>query len=132
MGTGTLPVLALLHVGSTLVVRDRDSRLSDICVVHVDRGAAKHSRKRILEPPVSVLEVLRVKLHANTIAAAPRCRNLSRSRPHKWIEDSIADKTEHPDQALGEFNWIWCWVFARRRASKPRPDLLEPLMVILR
>jgi hypothetical protein len=51
-------------------------------------------------------EVMVVDLYADTVATPTCCREIGRTGTHKWIENRIANETEHANKAFCKLDRI--------------------------
>src|SRR5690349_3912174 len=78
------------------------------------------------------LKVLRRNFHADAVAAPLCSSDVSRASAHERVEYCVPDEAKHANKSFGELKRIRCRMISSGSAGNPGPDLLEPLLVVLR
>lgn len=77
-------------------------------------------------------EVVRVHLYTDAVPTPEASCHSRCPGAHEGIQHSVTNKAEHPDQALGQLEWIWRGMEPGRSPGHAGPDLLKPLLIAIR
>ncbi len=96
-----------------------------------NRAAGKELGELVFDSLRGHLEVIRIDLDADAVAAPFGSGDICRCSSHEGIEHGVAYKTEHADQAFRQFQRIRCRMPLGRSTGQSCPYLLKPYPVIL-